>query len=62
MTNKPNLDEPTRQLAERMLRMPPKPHDEMKVGKGKPSRGGRAATDRSKTTGKKNRVQGQEST
>jgi hypothetical protein len=33
MAKKPALDEPTRQLAERLLRMPPKPHDEMKVGR-----------------------------
>jgi len=35
MTKKPQLDEATRALAERMLRMPPKPHDEMKVRKTK---------------------------
>jgi hypothetical protein len=33
MAKKPDLDEPTLQLMERMLRMPPKPHDEMKLGK-----------------------------
>jgi hypothetical protein len=32
---KPDLDEATLQIAQRMLSMPPKPHDEMKIGKGK---------------------------
>jgi hypothetical protein len=35
---KPDLDEPTLQIMERMVRMTPKPHDEMKVGKRKTSR------------------------
>jgi hypothetical protein len=30
---KPNLDETTLQIARRMLSTPPKPHDEMKLGK-----------------------------
>jgi hypothetical protein len=38
MTKKPQLDEATRRIAERMLAMPPKPHEQMKVGKAKPSR------------------------
>jgi hypothetical protein len=33
MAQKPNLDEPTRRIAERLLNMPPNPHDEMKLGK-----------------------------
>jgi hypothetical protein len=32
---KPDLDEATRQIAQRMLSMPPKRHDEMKIGKAK---------------------------
>lgn len=35
MARKPELDDATRQIAERMLRMPPKTHDAMKVGKAK---------------------------
>ena len=37
---KPYLDEATLRIAQRMLNMPPKPHDEMKVRKPrtKPSR------------------------
>ena len=31
----PELDEATRRIAERMLNTPPKPHDQMKVGKAK---------------------------
>jgi hypothetical protein len=34
-TQKPDLDEPTRRIAERLLNMPPKPHAEMKLGKTK---------------------------
>jgi hypothetical protein len=30
-----NLDEPTRQIAERLLNMPPKQHKDMKLGKSK---------------------------
>ena len=45
MTKKPQLDEATRKLAERMLRMPPKPHEEMKIGKNKP--------EKAKSSGKK---------
>jgi hypothetical protein len=32
---KPDLDEATRRIAERMLNTPPKPHSEMKLGKRK---------------------------
>jgi hypothetical protein len=35
MPKTPNLDETTRRIAERMLRMPPKPHDQMKLGRAK---------------------------
>jgi hypothetical protein len=31
----PNIDEPTRRIAERLLSTPPKPHSEMKIGKHK---------------------------
>jgi hypothetical protein len=50
MAQKPDLDEPTRQIAERLLNMPPKQHKDMKVGKHKakvspkasrPKKGGR---------------------
>jgi hypothetical protein len=37
MTKKPQLDEATRKVLERMLKAPPKPHEEMKVGKRKPA-------------------------
>jgi hypothetical protein len=30
---KPNLDDATLRIARRMLTMPPKPHDEMRLGK-----------------------------
>lgn len=32
MTKKPDLDEPTRRIAERLLSTSPKPHSEMKLG------------------------------
>jgi hypothetical protein len=35
MTKKPDLDEPTLQLMARVLRLPPKPHEDMKLGKAK---------------------------
>jgi hypothetical protein len=33
MAKKPDLDAPTLQIAQRLLRMPPKPHEEMKIGR-----------------------------
>jgi hypothetical protein len=48
-SKKPQLDEATRRIAERMLSMPPKPHDEMKVGKPKPAKG---KSPKKRTTGK----------
>ena len=38
MAKKPELDDVTRQIAERMLSMPPKPHGKMKIGKPKGNR------------------------
>jgi hypothetical protein len=35
MTKKPDLDEATRRIAERLLNTPPKPHKEMKLGNRK---------------------------
>jgi hypothetical protein len=35
LSKKPNLDDPTRQIAERLLNMPPKLHKDMKLGKSK---------------------------
>jgi len=35
MTKKPVVDEPTLRLMGALVRMPPKPHDEMKIGKAK---------------------------
>jgi hypothetical protein len=32
-SRKPDLPDATLRIAERMLRMPPKPHNEMKIGK-----------------------------
>jgi hypothetical protein len=34
-SKKPNLDKATIEIARRMLNTPPKPHDEMKIGKRK---------------------------
>jgi hypothetical protein len=34
-SKKSNLDEATLQIARRMLNTPPKPHEEMKIGKRK---------------------------
>jgi hypothetical protein len=42
MGKTPNLDEATLRIARRMLNTPPKPHDEMKVRKGKKQKAGRA--------------------
>jgi hypothetical protein len=39
MAKKPDLDDATIQIARRMLGTPPKPHEEMKIGKSKASRG-----------------------
>ena len=33
MTKKPKLDDATMRVLKKMLAMPPKPHDEMKVGR-----------------------------
>ena len=33
MAKKPNLDEATVEIARRMLSTPPRPHEEMKIGK-----------------------------
>src|ERR1700730_9716234 len=46
MAKKPDLDEPTRQIAERLLSMPPKPHKERKIGKRKAKTIARMAKDR----------------
>jgi hypothetical protein len=35
MAKKSDLDEPTRQIAERLINMPPKQHKDMKLGKSK---------------------------
>ncbi len=35
MAKNPDLDEPTRRIAERLLNTPPKPHADMKLGKSK---------------------------
>jgi hypothetical protein len=37
-SKKPDLDEATLRIAQRMLNTPPKPHDEMKIGKSKAKR------------------------
>jgi hypothetical protein len=37
-SKKPDLDEATLRIARRMLSMPPKPHDEMKIGNPRASR------------------------
>ena len=44
-SQKPNIDEPTRRIAERLLSMPPKPHKEMKLGKRKAKAGTKASPD-----------------
>jgi hypothetical protein len=35
MARKPDLDEATLQIAQRMLNTPPRPHEEMKLGNSK---------------------------
>jgi hypothetical protein len=35
MAKQPQLDEATRQIAERLLRLPPKQHKDMKIGNRK---------------------------
>jgi hypothetical protein len=35
MAKNPDLDEPTRRIAARLLKTPPKPHDQMKLGQTK---------------------------
>lgn len=53
MTKKSDLDPKTQDIVKRLLAMPPKPHDEMKVGrqKKKAKRGpkGRAASSKRRT-------------
>jgi hypothetical protein len=49
MPDKPELDEATRRIAERMLSTPPKPHDQMKVGK---PRKDAAKPEKKRTAGK----------
>jgi hypothetical protein len=54
---KPNIDEPTRLIAERLLNTPPKPHKEMKLGRkakagAKPSPGVPSGADKSKRVSK----------
>lgn len=53
MTKKPDLDDATIQIARRMLSMPPKPHEDMKIGKsrlkaGKSPKGGAAKLKKNK--------------
>jgi hypothetical protein len=43
--NHHELDEPTRQIAERLLHTPPKPHSEMKIGRPKAEKGKRRKKD-----------------
>jgi hypothetical protein len=50
---KPELDEATRRIAERMLSTPPKRHDEMKVGRAKPTPKKKGASRRQKISAKK---------
>ncbi len=45
MTNKPQVDENTLRTMQELLRQPPKPHDEMKLGK---PRGKKAASPKRK--------------
>lgn len=52
MAKKPNLDEPTLRIMERMVRMPPKPHGEMKVGKPRPAPKKKDASRRPKISGR----------
>ena len=50
MAKKPDLDETTLRIMERMVRMPPKPHEEMKLGKRKASRAKTASKRKQKKT------------
>jgi hypothetical protein len=49
MSKVPKIDDATLRVMERMVRMPPKPHDEMKVGKRKTSRTKSPAKPKRKT-------------
>jgi hypothetical protein len=46
--HKPQLDEASRQIAERMLQMPPKPHEEMKLGKKRKTQGSKRSQRKKK--------------
>ena len=50
---KPDLDETTLQIMERMVHMPPKPHEDMKLGKRKASRASDASTRKRKSKARK---------
>jgi len=57
MTNKkPDLDDATVNILKRMLAMPPRPHDDMKVGRPKnkkrPATKGRAVSAKPRTASK----------
>jgi hypothetical protein len=52
MGRKPILDETTRQIAERLLNMPPKPHKEMKIGRRKAKAGAKASLKNKMAAGK----------
>lgn len=55
-SKKPDLDSATVNILKRMLAMPPKPHDDMKVGRPKskkrPATKGRAASAKPRTASK----------
>ena len=55
-SKKPDLDAATVNILKRMLAMPPKPHDDMKVGRPKAKKGaatkGRAASAKPRTASK----------
>jgi hypothetical protein len=50
-SKKPDLDEATLQIAQRMLNTPPKPHDEMKLGNSK-----RGASKQQKKTSRRRKA------
>jgi hypothetical protein len=57
MGKNPELDQATKKIAERMMSMPPKRHEDMKIGKTKPKRAKSPATrkvvEKARHTGEK---------
>lgn len=52
----PDLDERTFQIAERLLNTPPKPHDEMKIDRGKTEPSGKPSSEAKTQPARKGRI------